>query len=159
MGVFWKKNVNDNLKAVVTGRIIPIENVEDEVFSSGMMGVGMAIEPAENIIYAPGNGRVISANLEMGHAIGLKMDSGIEVLIHIGIDTVKLPANTFSVKVKENQKVKAGTKLIEFDRDAIARNNYKDTVIVVLTDTNGHKVDVIASGDVKAYSDDIVIVS
>lgn len=159
MGVFWKKNMNDNLKAVVTGRTIPIEEVEDEVFSSGMMGTGIAIEPVENMIYAPGNGKVISVNAEMAHAIGLKLDSGIEVLIHIGIDTVKLPSDTFIIKVKENQRVKTGTELIEFDKDTITKNHYKDTVIVVVTDACDHKVDVITGVDVKANSDDIVIVS
>lgn len=159
MRLFRKVNVDNNIKAVVSGKTIPIETVEDEVFSSGMMGLGIAIEPENNVVCSPGPGRVISADQDMAHAVGIRMDSGIELLIHIGIDTVALPKNIFRLKVRLDQKVITGMPLIEFDKEMIEKQNYNDTVMVILTDLQGHEGLLNIGREVVSGVDDIIVIT
>lgn len=141
--MFFKKKEqkNDNkkmeLKAFVSGKVIPIEQVEDEVFSSKALGDGLAIEPESGVICAPCDAVVSVLNDDMKHAVGLTLGNGAQILIHEGIDTVNLQGEGFQVYVKEGEHVKTGQKLLQFDAGLIQEKGYKKTCILVLTETEG----------------------
>jgi len=97
-----------------SGELLPLEEVPDPVFAQGIVGKGVAIKPSSGIAYAPVEG-VISAVVKGGHALAIKDEEGVEILIHIGIDTVNLKGEGFNCLVKEGQMVSKGEKLIEFD--------------------------------------------
>ena len=107
------------IKAPVTGRAAELSEVADDVFAKEVLGKGAAIFPEEGRVYAPGSGE-ITIFFETGHAIGMKLDNGAEVLIHVGIDTVNLQGKYFTPKVKAGSRVEAGELLLEFDLQAIA---------------------------------------
>lgn len=121
------------LIAPVEGKIINIEEVEDEMFSSKALGDGVAIEPEGEIIVAPANCKVISASENMKHAIGLQLSNDMEVLIHIGIDTVAMNGNGFELLIKEGMIVREGTPLVRFDKEKILKNGCKTTVLMIVT--------------------------
>lgn len=124
-----------DIELPVAGEVVPLSHVNDKVFSSEAIGKGAGIIPSNGIITAPVNGTV-SMVYPTGHAIGIISDTGAEILIHIGIDTVKLNGQYFKSLVKENEKVKIGDKLVEFDLDQIKAAGYDPTVIVVITNSN-----------------------
>ncbi|MDD2534915.1 MAG: beta-glucoside-specific PTS transporter subunit IIABC [Eubacteriales bacterium] len=119
----------------LTGKIVALKDVEDEVFSSGAMGKGLAIEPAVGKVVAPCDG-VVSVLFPTGHAIGLKSTEGSEILIHIGLDTVKLNGQHFKAHVKQGDVVKVGDLLVEFDIAAIKAAGYQLTTPVIVTNTD-----------------------
>lgn len=121
--------------APVEGTIIPLSSVNDEVFSSQAMGQGLAIVPTSGVVKAPVDG-TITALYPTGHAIGITSDSGVEILIHIGINTVELNGKHFETLVKQNQHVHQGDTLVKFDYAAIQKDGYDPTVMVVVTNTN-----------------------
>lgn len=123
----------------VEGKILPLESVNDEVFSSGLMGDGTAIMPTEGVLYSPMDAK-IKMLFGTNHAIGLELDNGLEILIHIGLDTVELDGNGFEALVAENQLVKQGDKLIKFDINYITENGYDPTVIIVITNKEQYEV-------------------
>lgn len=125
-----------DLARVTEGTVIPIENVEDDVFSQKLMGDGIGIRPTGETVYAPGNGRVTVTMDDSKHAIGMTMDDGRDVLIHVGIDTVEMNGTGFRYLVKKDQIVKAGEPLLSFSRKAIAAAGKKDTVIAVVVGGN-----------------------
>lgn len=127
---FKKKKV---LRAFVTGTSIPLSDVHDEVFSTGVMGEGIAIEPKDELIVSPIDGRIEAANPKMQHAVGLKMQDGIEVLLHVGLDTVNLKNEGFKLLVSEGQKVQAGDPLLHFDRRVISKAGLADVVMLIVT--------------------------
>ncbi len=120
------------------GQHVPLSEVPDEVFSKGILGEGTAIDPTENKIYSPCDG-VVSNTVDTKHAIGIKTDKGFEVLIHVGIDTVKLGGEFFEYTVSEGQKVKKGDLLMTFDGENIKKKGYKLITPVIVTDMNGAK--------------------
>lgn len=125
-------NVEVELEAPVNGKVIPLSEVNDSVFSSGVLGEGIAVKPKDGVLFAPAKAEVIMT-YETGHAIGLRTENGAEVLIHIGLDTVKLKGKYFEVKVKEGQQVDPGETLIEFNLDKIVEAGFDPTVIMVVT--------------------------
>ena len=125
-----------DLARVAEGTVIPIENVEDDVFSQKLMGDGIGIRPTGETVYAPGNGKVTVTMDDSKHAIGMTMDDGRDVLIHVGIDTVEMKGTGFRYLVKKDQLVKAGEPLLSFSRKAIAAAGKKDTVIAVVVGGN-----------------------
>ncbi len=125
--------VNDILvESPVSGNVVDLTTIQDPVFSSLAMGKGIAIEPDSNVVVAPFNG-VVESLFPTGHAIGLKSDNGAEVLIHIGIDTVKLEGKYFKPLVSQGETVEIGQPLIEFDREAIKQEGYDTVIPVVVT--------------------------
>ena len=110
------------VKAYLSGKVVPIEEVKDEVFSSKALGDGLAIEPVENVIVAPCDATV-----------GLTLANGVEILIHEGIDTVNMEGDGFEYFVKEGDKVSAGDKLLSFDPEKIKAHGYEKTCILVVT--------------------------
>ncbi|MDF2587877.1 MAG: system, beta-glucoside-specific subunit [Anaerocolumna sp.] len=119
----------------IKGSVKELNEVEDEAFSSGVLGKGVAILPTEGKLFAPADGE-ITALFPTGHAIGLKTDFGAEVLIHIGMDTVKLDGKYFVKKVNQGDKVRKGQVLLEFDLSAIKAAGYSILTPVVITNPN-----------------------
>ena len=116
----------------VSGRAETIDKTPDEAFSQGLMGNGIVIFPKNNMVYSPDDATVIHV-FPTKHAIGLMTDSGLELLIHVGIDTVKLDGRGFTVFVKEGQHVNRGDKLLSFDMKYIRNNAVSDAIPVVFT--------------------------
>ena len=135
--------------APIKGKAIPLSEVKDEVFSSGMLGEGAAIEPSEGKAVSPVNGTV-EAVFDTKHAIGLKAEDGTEVLIHIGLDTVKLNGKYYDVKVKAGDSVKVGDLLVTFDIPAIKKEGYPVTTPVIISNTADYsEIKKSASGTVE----------
>lgn len=130
------------IKSPISGKVIELEKVDDPVFSSGAMGKGIAIEPMDNKVYAPFNG-TIEFIAETKHAIGLLSEDGVEVLIHVGMDTVKMQGRGFNVKTSVNSKIKAGDLLLEFDRNAIEKEGYSLVTPVVITNADNYEDNVL----------------
>ncbi|OEU37897.1 glucose PTS transporter subunit IIA [Cutibacterium acnes] len=114
------------------GRAVPISEIPDPVFSTGAVGDGIAIEPTSNTVVCPADATVVTAP-ESGHAFGLKLDSGVELLIHVGIDTVELGGKGFDVKVKAGNHVSAGQPLVVFDPTVIDEAGYSKITPVLVT--------------------------
>ena len=130
------------IKSPISGKVIELEKVDDPVFSSGAMGKGIAIEPMDNKVYAPFNG-TIEFIAETKHAIGLLSEDGVEVLIHVGMDTVKMQGRGFNVKTSANSKIKAGDLLLEFDKNAIEKEGYSLITPVVITNADNYEDNVL----------------
>ncbi|WP_223135034.1 PTS transporter subunit IIBC [Enterococcus faecalis] len=121
--------------AVATGEVIPMAQVNDPVFSQKMMGDGFAVKPLEGDVVAPISGKVLSV-FPSKHAIGLQTEEGIEVLVHMGIDTVEMATPAFESFVKEGQSLKAGTKLAKMNLDVIEQAGKETTIIVAFTNSD-----------------------
>lgn len=132
------------------GVAMPLSEVKDDVFSSGAMGKGIAIEPSTGILHAPADGKIIMT-FKTSHAIGMKTNDGAEVLMHIGMDTVNLQGKGFKTLVKKDQAVKAGDELVKFNIDAIKKAGYSVTTPIVITNSKDYEdIKQIATGEVKA---------
>lgn len=118
----------------MAGRLIPLSEVPDPVFSSGKMGNGVGIIPTEGTVYAPVSGKVVVA-MASGHAYGIRTDEGVEVLVHVGLDTVNMKGAGFTPKVARGDRVEAGQVLAEVDLAAITTAGYSTTTVVLVTNT------------------------
>lgn len=148
LNLFKKK---ETFKTPIKGELIAITEVNDQVFSQKMMGDGLAIIPSENTVISPLSGTV-DVVFPSKHAIGIKSNTGIEFIIHIGIDTVKLNGEGFTSYVEQGQKISQGEKLVTFDLDLIKSKGYDTSVIVIfpnndvklnLTPTNVDNLEVL----------------
>lgn len=135
------EHVGFPVSAPVKGEAVSLETVRDEVFSSGAMGKGLAIMPTEGVVYAPFDGEVVTV-FQSKHAIGLRSHSGVEVLIHVGLDTVQLGGKHFETFVQAGQRVTEGDVLVKFDLEAIAQAGY-DTITPVIVTNTGNYLDVL----------------
>lgn len=127
------------LKAFLKGKVIPLKEVNDGVFSEGVMGDGLAIIPENEVLCAPADGEVAVLMQDSRHACGLKLDCGIELLLHIGIDTVDMKGDGFEYLIEEGQRVKTGTPLIRFSRQKIKEAGHPDVTVCVITDGGDEK--------------------
>jgi PTS system beta-glucosides-specific IIC component len=143
--------------APVTGKVIALSDVKDEAFSSGAMGQGLGIEPSEGKVYAPADGE-ISTFFPTGHAIGITSDNGIEILIHVGMDTVELNGKGFTPKKKQGDHVKKGELLLEFDMNVIKGAGYSTVTPVIITNSDDY-ADIIpaAPGNITHGQDAITL--
>lgn len=143
-----------NTKICITspmkGKIVPIENVPDATFAEEKIGKGIAVLPEEGKVYAPFDGKV-AALMGSKHAIGLVSKEGVELLIHIGTDTVNLKGKYFEISVKQGQEVKKGELLIEFDKEAMEQEQYSLVTPIVVTNTLDY-LDVLVSNKEKAVA-------
>lgn len=148
LNLFKKK---ETFTTPIKGELIAITEVNDQVFSQKMMGDGFAIIPSENTVISPLSGTV-DVVFPTKHAIGIKSNTGIEFIIHIGIDTVKLNGEGFTSYVEQGQKISQGVKLVTFDLDLIKSKGYDTSVIVIfpnndvklnLTPTNVDNLEVL----------------
>ena len=132
-------NLSDGIRTIsnvlnLKGKVIPLKEVNDGVFSEGIMGEGLAIIPENDILYAPVDAEVSVLMTDSRHACGLRLDNGMELLLHVGIDTVNMQGDGFEYLVKEGQKVKEGTPLIRFDRRKIKEAGHRDVTVCVITE-------------------------
>lgn len=121
------------LKSILDGKVMPIEEAPDDVFSQKIMGDGIAIEPANTVVTAPADCDVSVVMADTGHACGLTMPNGVEVLIHVGVDTVDMGGDGFRLLVNEGDHVKAGQPLIEFDPEKIKAAGHPCTTMLIVT--------------------------
>lgn len=121
----------------VEGKVVRKEEIPDETFAAGILGDGAGIEPVGNIVYAPFDGNVLAV-FDTKHALTLVSDDGIQLLIHVGVDTVKMNGDGFEVFAKANEKVKKGQKLLSFDKEKIKKAGYSDTVAVIVANTDDY---------------------
>lgn len=128
-----KKMKKTKIYAPVKGRIVSLESVKDGVFSEKLLGDGIAILPEEDEIYVPVDG-VVSFVMETGHAFGIQMPNGLEVLVHVGIDTVKEAGKGFCTFIKKDQHVKAGMLAITADREYLEKKGYELFVLTLIPD-------------------------
>lgn len=136
------ENTETNVKTItlyshMNGTAVKLEDVEDEVFSQKILGEGAAVEPSEGKLYAPCDGKIDSV-FDTKHAVNMVSDDGVEILLHIGIDTVKLGGQYFEAHVNDGQKVKKGDLLISFDMDKIKAAGYKVTTPIIIGNTDDY---------------------
>ncbi|MGE6630611.1 beta-glucoside-specific PTS transporter subunit IIABC [Bacillus sp. NPDC077027] len=147
-GAFAEKLGGDEtFKSPVVGQMISLSDVEDEIFSSKVMGEGIAIIPTKGELYAPVDGEV-SLLFETNHALGMKTANGVEILFHIGIDTVQLEGKFFKPLVKAGDRVKAGDLLIQFDLEKIVEAGYDPVTLAVITNTDKYDIKVTQLNEV-----------
>lgn len=136
---------DETLQSPLTGEIVALADVPDEVFASGVLGKGIAVNPSEGKVFAPADAEVTTL-FPTGHAIGLKTSNGAELLIHIGMDTVKMNGDGFKTHVSQGDQVKAGQLLIEFDIAKIQKAGYPIITPVIVTNSADYKDIVPAEG-------------
>ena len=122
------------LKAPLSGHVIPMEQIPDQVFSQGVLGQGVGIEPTGNVVVAPADATVSTVIEDSKHACGLLLDNGVELLIHVGMDTVTMGGDGFQLHVKEGDRVHVGDKLITFDPEKIKAAGHPTTTAFVITE-------------------------
>ncbi|MDY0407504.1 PTS glucose transporter subunit IIA [Virgibacillus soli] len=146
------------LIAPLNGKIVPLEEVPDPVFSQKMMGEGAAIIPSEGKVVAPISGKIVQVP-ESKHAIGLESDNGTEILIHVGLETVALKGEGFEVKVSTGDTVTVGQSLIEFDLEYI-RKEAKDIVTpIIITNSKPEEKDYHVTSDVTAIAGETELIT
>ena len=151
--LFFKKKKKDDaieIKAYFEGTVLPLEKVNDPMFSDKLMGDGVAIEPDAGNLYAPVDGKVASI-FDTKHAIGFQTDSGIPMLLHMGIDTVKLEGKGFEILVTEGQKVKKGDPMMKLDLEFLTANAPSITSPILDTEPeDNQRIRLLANGEIKA---------
>ena len=141
------------ISSPVKGNVVPLEKVEDAAFSAGALGKGIAVDPTEGKVVAPCDGTVMTL-FPTKHAIGIVSDNGCEVLIHIGMNTVKLEGKGFEAHIKQGDKVKKGDVLVTFDIESLKKEGYSLVTPIIVTNTADY-LDVVevANGSVKLGDD------
>lgn len=146
------------LSAYLSGKVIPIDEVPDQVFSQKVLGDGLAIEPTDHILLAPADGEITVVNEGTYHACGILLDNGAEILLHIGLDTVGMNGDGFTSFVAEGRRVKRGDRLIAFDPEKIKAAGHPCVTVLVVTDENGQPIQMRTGMDVKAGQDTILTI-
>lgn len=131
--------------APAVGTVIPLEQFPDELFSQGVLGPGCGILPTGGQVVAPFNGTVTQLT-DTRHAIGVTSGDGVEVLIHVGVDTVEMEGRGFQSTVKEGQRISRGDLLIRFDRDAIKAAGHPDAIAVIVTNSDDFSAVTLKAG-------------
>lgn len=144
------------LKAFANGEVITLKEVNDGVFSEGIMGDGFAIIPEDGTIYAPADAKVELLMQDSRHACGLRLANDAVILLHIGIDTVAMQGDGFEYLITQGQEVKAGAPLIKFDKEKIKAAGYVDTTVCVITET-GTFGNVTYKTGIHAYANKTVV--
>ena len=151
--IFGKKL--DEIGAPVAGEAVASSEVSDPTFGEEMLGKGMAIKPAAGRVVAPCDANV-DMMFETGHAVGLSTENGVEILIHVGIDTVNLKGKHYTVHCQSGDKVKKGQLLIEFDKDAIEAEGYDTITPVVICNSDDFATFKTNVGKVVAEGDTVI---
>lgn len=140
-----KKDKQDIIYSpILKGKVIKIENVPDAVFAQKLMGEGVGFINEGNTLYSPCDGSIIMTQ-STKHAVGIKSKNGLEILIHIGLDTVNLNGQGFTSYIQKGDKVKKGDKLISFDRNFMLKNGIDLTTPMVITNSNDYNIDLLVT--------------
>lgn len=168
MGLFFNKkkkeeavaSLYEELVAVADGKVLPISEVPDPVFAEKMMGEGFAIDPTSDVIVSPISGTLVQV-ADTLHAYGIQSDSGVEVLVHVGLDTVNLQGKGFEAKVKIGDAVKKGNPLVKIDREYLIANAPSIVIPVIVTNGNmeAYNYDFKGSGNAVAGETVAMVVS
>lgn len=142
------KYLDEDIVSVSDGKLVNLEDVKDETFSSKMLGEGIAIDLDSDFVCSPANG-TLTTLFPTGHAFGVVTETGVELLIHIGINTVDLKGEGFSILAKQGDLVKAGDPIIKVDRTKISKLGYDLTTMLIITDNKGKSIDLKNIGQVK----------
>lgn len=136
--------------APISGRVVPLSEVPDEVFAEGMAGEGGAIVPnASGVAVAPVSGTLVKL-FEGGHAFGIATDEGVEMIVHLGLDTIEMRGEGFEKLATEGDRVEAGQPVVRFDLDSIKASGYDPVTPVVVTNADEHPVGGLRTGEVSA---------
>lgn len=146
------------LKSILDGKVMPIEESPDDVFSQKIMGDGLAIEPSNNVVTAPADCDVSVVMADTGHACGLLLPNGVELLIHVGVDTVDMGGDGFKLLVKEGDHVKAGQPLIEFDPAKIKAAGHPCTTMLIVT-SEGNAANIKMHSGIDAKAGETTVIS
>lgn len=146
------------LKSILDGKVMPIEEAPDDVFSQKIMGDGLAIEPSNNVVTAPADCDVSVVMADTGHACGLSLPNGVELLIHVGVDTVAMGGDGFKLLVKEGDHVKAGQPLIEFDPAKIKAAGHPCTTMLIVT-SEGNAANIKMHSGIDAKAGETTVIS
>ena len=146
------------LKSILDGKVMPIEEAPDDVFSQKIMGDGLAIEPSNNVVTAPADCDVSVVMADTGHACGLSLPNGVELLIHVGVDTVDMGGDGFKLLVKEGDHVKAGQPLIEFDPAKIKAAGHPCTTMLIVT-SEGNAANIKMHSGIDAKAGETTVIS
>ena len=146
------------LKSILDGKVMPIEEAPDDVFSQKIMGDGLAIEPSDNVVTAPADCDVSVVMADTGHACGLSLPNGVELLIHVGVDTVDMGGDGFKLLVKEGDHVKAGQPLIEFDPAKIKAAGHPCTTMLIVT-SEGNAANIKMHSGIDAKAGETTVIS
>ncbi|MCH6266400.1 MULTISPECIES: PTS sugar transporter subunit IIA [Neobacillus] len=138
--LFGKKETTMTLVSPITGKVVKIEDVPDQVFSQKMIGDGIAVEPTEGVVVAPMDGEIAQI-FPTNHAVGIRSKDGLEILIHIGMETVAMGGEGFEGHVKQGDQVKAGDKLVTFDVELVKEK--AESIISPVVITNFDAVDTL----------------
>jgi PTS system glucose-specific IIA component len=155
----FKKNKDDKsiiLKSPVVGRCFDISEIPDEVFSTKMLGNGIGFESTDGVLYSPADGEIVQV-FPTKHAVILRTKDGIEILLHIGVDTVEMKGEGFETFVKKEDQVKAGDKLVSFDNALIKAKAKSNLSVLVLTDSESMESVDFKLGNVDTNNDVIII--
>ncbi|WP_068429414.1 beta-glucoside-specific PTS transporter subunit IIABC [Piscicoccus intestinalis] len=157
-GAVEGRGIDVVVQAPMSGRLVPLEQVSDPVFSGGAMGSGVGIEPTDGTVYAPVSGKIVVA-MKSGHAYGIRTDEGVEVLVHIGLDTVSMNGQGFSPRVAKGDLVEAGQVLAEVDLSAIDAAGHPKTTVVLVTNTAKQREVAPATGDEVSHGEPAIVVT
>lgn len=135
-----KEDIKPEFRAFSDGKVITLKELNDGVFSEGVVGEGLAVIPDGDMVYAPCEATVSLVMADTKHAVGLKLDNGVELILHVGIDTVNMKGEGFEYFVENGQRIRAGEKLIKFDKEKIKEAGHKDEVVCVITSPNAKNI-------------------
>ena len=135
-----KEKQNKVLSSMANGKSVAIEDVPDEVFSTKMMGDGIAVIPDDGKIYAPCNGKISMVMDNTKHALGIETEDGMELLIHVGLDTVNLMGEGFVTHVSAGDSVETGELLISYDKTDFVTKGINDITMLVIVENGGHEI-------------------
>ena len=135
-----KEDIKPEFRAFSDGKVITLKELNDGVFSEGVVGEGLAVIPEGDMVYAPCEATVSLVMADTKHAVGLKLDNGVELILHVGIDTVNMKGEGFEYFVEKGQRIRTGEKLIKFDKEKIKKAGHKDEVVCVITSPNAKNI-------------------
>ena len=135
-----KEDIKPEFRAFSDGKVITLKELNDGVFSEGIVGEGLAVIPEGDMVYAPCEATVSLVMADTKHAVGLKLDNGVELILHVGIDTVNMKGEGFEYFVGKGQRIRAGEKLIKFDKEKIKEAGHKDEIVCVITSPNAKNI-------------------
>ena len=135
-----KEDIKPEFRAFSDGKVITLKELNDGIFSEGVVGEGLAVIPEGDMVYAPCEATVSLVMADTKHAVGLKLDNGVELILHVGIDTVNMKGEGFEYFVEKGQRIRPGEKLIKFDKEKIKEAGHKDEVVCVITSPNAKNI-------------------